>query len=237
MKTVLIVGAGGVLGSAIANEFSEAGYAVVGVRRDRAPDSTPDSSPAPAHNQARLSKTYCIDFLNPQELQQVIDQVIEAHGGVDVLIYNAAQLVIAPFMETTINDFENTWRASALGAAISAQAVLPSMLKRQQGCLIFSGATAALRGTHKFAAFASAKFALRGLTQSLAREFQSQGIHIAHVVIDGLLKGSASVQRFNGREENSIDPIDVARNYRWLAEQSRSAWTLELDLRPSSERF
>jgi len=103
--------------------------------------------------------------------------------------------------------------------------------------MIFSGATAATRGTARFAAFASAKFALRGLTQSLAREYQSQGIHIAHVVIDGLLGGSASIGKFGGSEERSIDPAAVAVSYRMLAEQPSSAWTLELDVRPSSERF
>jgi NAD(P)-dependent dehydrogenase (short-subunit alcohol dehydrogenase family) len=229
MKTALVVGAGGVLGAAIAKEFSEAGYTVFGARRVRPHDSRVADT--------LFKQTYAIDFLNSQAMQQVVNEIAEAYGGINVLIYNAAQLVIAPFMETPLVDFESAWRVSAMGAAISAQAVLPSMLKRHQGCMIFSGATAALRGTAKFAAFASAKFALRGLTQSLAREYQSQGIHLAHVVIDGLLRGSASVEKFNGRDESSIDPSEVARSYRWLAEQSPSAWTLELDMRPSSERF
>ena len=92
-------------------------------------------------------------------------------------------------------------------------------------------------GRSVFAAFAAAKFGLRGLAQSLARELQPQGIHVAHVVLDGFLLGSPSVQRFGGPAPRTIDPAEVARAYRWLAEQNRSAWTHELVLRPNSERF
>jgi NAD(P)-dependent dehydrogenase (short-subunit alcohol dehydrogenase family) len=179
---------------------------------------------------------YC-DFMDREAVQNVTDQVVMEHGAVDVLVYNAAYLVMAPFLELTNDDFTTAWKASVGGAVVCAQAVLPFMLKRQQGAMIFSGATAALRGTARFAAFASAKFALRGLTQSLAREYQSQGIHIAHVVIDGLLRGSASIGKFSGSKELSIDPAAVAGTYRWLAEQPSSAWTLELDVRPNAERF
>ena len=224
---VLIAGAGGVLGAAVAREFASAGYAAIGVRR---------LSTSHDHDKSFSQIHYC--HLHDQaHMQEVVDQTISRYGSIDVLIYNAAHLVMKPFMELTPDDFESAWQASVGGAVACVRAVLPGMLNQKHGAMIFSGATASLRGTSRFAAFASAKFALRGLTQSLAREHQSQGIHVAHVVIDGLLRGSASVTSFGGREENTIDPAVVASTYRWLAEQPADAWTLELDIRPNMERF
>ena len=111
------------------------------------------------------------------------------------------------------------------------------MLARQAGTIILSGATAARRGGAKFAAFASAKFALRGLAQSLSREFGPRGIHVAHVVIDGLIDEPQSDRRFGPAELARMDPDAVARTYLGLATQHPSVWTHELDLRPFSGRF
>ena len=268
-KTVLVVGAGGVLGVAVAKEFSQAGYKVIGIRRessravniaDASTNEIDINTVHPelvegSHVESRMLRQaqhervseriadgvncrvhYC-DFLDRQAMQQVVDQVIAEYGSIDVVIFNTAHLVMAPFLELIEDDFATSWNASVGSAVVCAQSVLPTMLKQRRGAMIFSGATAASRGTARFAAFAAAKFALRGLTQSLAREYQSQGIHIAHVVIDGLLGGSASIGKFGGSEERSIDPAAVAVSYRMLAEQPSSAWTLELDVRPSSERF
>lgn len=116
-------------------------------------------------------------------------------------------------------------------------AALPGMLRRRRGVMLFSGATASLRGSAGFAALATAKFALRGLTQSLAREYQSQGIHVAHIVIDGRLDGSASAERAGITGHRALDAAKVANAYRWIAEQPPSAWTHELDLRPTTEKF
>jgi NADP-dependent 3-hydroxy acid dehydrogenase YdfG len=117
------------------------------------------------------------------------------------------------------------------------QAVLPQMVRQRSGAIVISGATASTRGAARFAAFASAKFALRGLAQSLAREYHSKGVHVAHVILDGLLRGSPSATRFGSDKDDGIDPNQVAETYRWLAEQEASSWTHELDLRPSSEKF
>lgn len=229
-KTVLIAGAGGVLSQAVAKEFSQAGYTVIGIRRKKSKESLEQSTV--------YSQMHFCELHDRHAIQQVVDRILVECGSIDVLVHNAAHLVMAPFLEMNDADFQESWRA-ALGSAVAcAQAVLPSMLGHQAGAMIFSGATASLRGASQFAAFAAAKFGLRGLAQSLAREYQSQGVHVAHVVIDGLLRGSLSVPRFGGREENTIDPGLVAGTYRWLAEQPSSAWTLELDVRPSrSERF
>jgi len=210
-KVILIAGAGGVLGVALSKEFSGVGHVVKGLRSN--------SSDAP---------------LDPtQEVAKVVAEL----GEIEVLIYNAAQLVVAPFMDLTLRDFEDSWRACVGGAVEYVQAVLPGMLSRGGGTVIFSGATASLRGASNFAAFASAKYALRGLAQSLAREHQAHGIHVVHVVLDGLLRGSASAARFGGGDMQTIDPVEVAKIYRWLADQHASAWTHEIDLRPNCEKF
>ena len=223
---VLIAGGGGVLGQALVAEFSGAGYAVAALGR-----TTGRSSAV-----AKVLELAC-DLRDPAATRDAVARVAADLGPVDVLVYNAAHLVVAPFAELAQSDFEQAWRVCVAGAVACAQAVLPEMLRAARGTLIFTGATASVRGTAGFAAFACAKFALRGLAQSLAREYQTQGVHVAHVVLDGLLLGSASVQRFGGSDSKTINPADVARSYRWLAEQLPSAWTHELDLRPSSERF
>ena len=156
---------------------------------------------------------------------------------IDVLIHNPQLLTIKPFEQTTIEVFEQTWRVTCLGAVIAAQAVIPHMAARQQGMIILSGATAGLRGGANFSAFASAKFALRGLAQSLAREYGPKGVHVAHVVLDGLIDEPQTDQRFGAQTSGRMDPRAIAQAYLDLSTQPPSAWTHEMDLRPFSERF
>jgi len=154
-----------------------------------------------------------------------------------VLVCNAAHFVTSPFLDTSYPEFEAAW-CVAVGSAIgAAHSVLPSMVARGQGAILFTGATASLRGSAGFSALAAAKFALRGLAQALAREYQPQGVHVAHVVVDGLLRGSPSIARFRGSENRAIEPRALASLYRGLAEQPGDAWTHEVDVRPRGERF
>ena len=224
-SSVLIVGAGGVLGTALVREFLSAGYQVATLRRKS------------ARNDSHAAFEYFCDLGNPAEVQRTTGDAASALGGVDVLIHNAAQFTMGPFLELTDAQFDACWRAGAGGAAAAARAILPAMLATGKGAMLFSGATGSVRGSARFSAFSAAKFGLRGLAQSLAREYQSQGIHVAHVVLDGLLRGSPSVERFGGLDTMTIDPTEAARTYRWLAEQPASAWTHELDLRPKGEKF
>ena len=120
---------------------------------------------------------------------------------------------------------------------ISARSVIPNMLAAGKGTIIFTGATAALKGNPRFAAFASAKFALRGLAQSLAREFGSEGIHVIHSVLDGIIWGPQAQARFNVKRENCLDADAIAKSYIQLINQPRSAWTHEFDMRPFNEKF
>lgn len=212
-RTAVVVGAGGVLGHALQAEFSGAGFRVAGLRRGDC------------------------DLGDAAAVRVALERVVAEWGSVDALIYNAAHFIMAPFAELGLSDFDTAWRVSVGGAVGAAQAVLPAMLRRGKGTIIFSGATGSVRGTARFAAFASAKFALRGMAQSLAREVQPHGVHVAHVVLDGLLRGSPSIERFGGSDTRSIDPAEAARAYRWIAEQPPSTWTHELDLRPHNEKF
>jgi NAD(P)-dependent dehydrogenase (short-subunit alcohol dehydrogenase family) len=224
-RVALIVGAGGVLGSALCTEFLAAGYEVVGLRR-----AVPDKPAAGA-------RVVACSLGDPLETSIAVQHVVKQHGHLDVVICNAAHLTMAPFAELSLQDFETSWRVCVGSALATAAAVLPSMSARGRGAFLISGATASTRGTARFSAFASAKFALRGLAQSLAREYQPAGVHVAHVILDGLLRGSKSVARFGARDEDAMDPGAVAAIFRQLAEQDASTFTHEIDLRPHTGRF
>ncbi len=147
------------------------------------------------------------------------------------------QLNPKPFMKLTPAEFEKSWLSTCFGAMVAAQAALPGMLAQGGGTIIFTGATASVKGNPSFAAFASAKFALRGLAQSLAREFAPQGVHVVNTLIDGVIWGPQTQQRFTIARENCLEPEAIAKTYLQLIGQPPCAWTHELDLRPSSEKF
>jgi NAD(P)-dependent dehydrogenase (short-subunit alcohol dehydrogenase family) len=222
-KVALVVGAGGVLGGALCEEFRDAGYQVLGLRRT-------------VTEGASGVRLVACDLSDPLATWRATNAIVAEIGHVDVAVCNAAHLSIAPFAELALDDFDQAWRVCVGTAVACARAVLPAMTARSGGALIVSGATASLRGSARFSAFASAKFALRGLAQSLAREYQPAGVHVAHVVLDGLLRGSASAARFQARDV-FLEPREVAKVYLALAEQHPGAWTHELDLRPHGGSF
>lgn len=225
-KSVLIVGYGGGLGLSLARAFGSHGYAVTGLART-----------APAAAAPPNTTVVTADATDAVQVQAVVDTMRDEGGGPSVLIHNTAELVIKPFLETSEAEFERVWRSMVLSAVIASQAVLPGMLHDGGGAILVSGATASLRGGANFSAFASAKFALRGLTQSLARAHQKQGVHVAHVILDGIIWSERSRALHGVEKEACLDPDDIARAYRGLVEQPKSAWTHELDLRPSVEGF
>jgi len=221
----IIVGAGEGLGKSIALVLADAGYRVVGLNRSKVTCDIDNIS------------MMQLDASAEKEVKDIISEVINQYGVPDVLIHNPAQLCIKAFQETSSEDFELAWKSMALSAFNVFQAVLPGMTKQGKGTILVSGATGSLRGGENFSAFASAKFALRGLTQSVAREYQKQGIHIAHIILDGIL------DTLNSRKLHSLDLSDmmatdeVAQAYLQLIQQKPSAWTHELDLRPTNEIF
>jgi NAD(P)-dependent dehydrogenase (short-subunit alcohol dehydrogenase family) len=159
-----------------------------------------------------------------------------------VAVHNAGGNEPTPFLKLTAERFERHWREHALGAFQIAQAALPVLLARGGGSLLFTGASGSLRGKANFAPFASAKAALRNLAQSIAREFGPQNIHVGHVVVDGGIDGERLLSRVPQLREQRgpdglLDPDAIADAYWVLHHQQRSAWTLELDVRPWAENF
>jgi NAD(P)-dependent dehydrogenase (short-subunit alcohol dehydrogenase family) len=178
------------------------------------------------------------DVTNASQVEGAFDAVEAELGPVNVVVYNAHRIHLGRSSETTLEMFMESWQVNCLGAFIVAQRALRRMRALGTGTLIFSGATGSLRGGPRSAAFASSKFALRGLAQSLARELSATGIHVAHVVLDGLIWSARTRTRFpTAQKATSLSTHALASAYLALIEQDRSAWTHELDLRPWTERF
>ncbi|MBB3995999.1 NAD(P)-dependent dehydrogenase (short-subunit alcohol dehydrogenase family) [Sulfitobacter undariae] len=219
----IVAGAGTGLGQSLCASVEQDGYQVVGLGR------TAPSNP--------IGQFHALDLADMNAAPTKLTSIINDYGPPKIVIHNTAELVIAPLADTTLDDFSRTWTSMVQSAFILAQTTLPQMEKAGGGTFIVSGATASLRGGAKFAAFASAKFALRGLTQSLAREYQLRGIHVCHVILDGIIDTAKS------RDQHSLDPSkmmrpeDIAQAYLQLVHQPQSTWTHELDLRPASEGF
>lgn len=219
----LVAGAGAGLGQSLLSHFEAGGLTAVGLGRTR-----PDTP---------VGEFHTLDMSDPVAVPAKIKDLIEQHGPPRIVVHNTAELVISPFPETTLDDYQRTWTSMVQSAVLLAQSVLQPMVRGGGGTFIVSGATASLRGGARFSAFASAKFALRGLTQSLAREYQPAGVHVAHVILDGIIDTPRSRDLHTLDPSRMMKPEDIAEAYWQLAHQSKSTWTHELDLRPSSESF
>ena len=220
----LILGAGPGLGESLCEKFSDAGYMLVTVNRSYKSGND-------------FIENHIADLGDAQTTKKVLSGIVKKHGAPEVVIHNTAQLVIKPFLETSEYEFEQCWSSMSKSLFNSMQVLLPSMLATGKGCVLVSGATASIRGGNKFSAFTSAKFALRGLTQSLAREYQNQGIHVTHILLDGIIDTAHSRKIHSLSPNNMLKPNDVAEQYLNIVNQPKSVWTHELDLRPSSENF
>lgn len=228
---VMISGVGQGLGLSLARQFAGAGYDVAGLARTTTHASVLHEVVAGAGG------IYTHHLCDVGVTEQVEAAVAREGRRVDVLVHNAHRLLVGAFAELEPTIFEEVWRVGCFGAMNMARYIVPSMIANGGGTIVFSGATASRRGGAKFAAFASAKFALRGFAQALARELEPQGVHVAHVVLDGLIDAPQTDQRFGATEGTRMNPDAVARAYLALAQQDRSAWSHELDLRPHSEPF
>jgi NAD(P)-dependent dehydrogenase (short-subunit alcohol dehydrogenase family) len=230
-RTLLLTGAAEGLGADIAGTFARAGYDVVGLSRTE--KSTEHLTQRVVQAGGKYTHLTC-DLTEPAAVSAAIAPYA---GDIDVLVHNAHLLDIKPFEHTDVATFEQTWRVICLGAMVSVQAIIPYMATRGHGTVILTGATAGLRGAANFSAFASAKFALRGLAQSLAREYGPKGVHVAHVVLDGLIDAPQTDARFGPVPSGRMNGSAIAQTYLDLTSQHPSAWSHEMDLRPFSERF
>ena len=230
--TAVVAGIGPGLGDALCRRLADAGYRVAGLARSTSRGAALLESLGPE----RFLALRC-DVTDAAQLDAAISQVEARFGPATAYLHNAAQLHMQPFVQTDPKEFESLWRTLCLGAVHGAQRVLPAMLEAKHGALLFIGATASVKAGANFAAFGAAKFALRGLAQSLARELGPQGIHVAHLIIDGVMWSERARDAFNMTEAQCLDPRAVARSCLHLLQQHRSAWTHELDIRPDVESF
>lgn len=219
----IVAGAGSGLGQALVSVFDKQGMKAVGLSRSA------DAGPG-------LDVRSC-DLTDRDALNATVSDLILDHGAPRLVVHNPAHLVIAGFLDTSLEDMEACWRNMVLSCAALAQCTLQPMVRAGGGTFIVSGATASLRGGNRFAAFSSAKFALRGLTQALAREFQPAGVHVVHTILDGIIDTPASRNLHDLDPAKMMDPYELAQMYWQLAKQPKSVWTHELDLRPQSESF
>ena len=174
------------------------------------------------------------DISDPKQVATGFRKVREKLGAVEILIQHASGSVGEGLMKTTPDQFERSWRVAVLGAFLCAR----EMLKRRTGTMIFTGATSSVRGRGGGVAFSSAKFAVRGLAQSLAVELWPKGIHVAHVIIDGVIDTPKVRRSYKpSAKEPLLQPEAIADSYWHLIQQDRSAWSLEIDLRPNKEAF
>ncbi|EOX91351.1 hypothetical protein QUC31_003078 [Theobroma cacao] len=246
-----IVGVGPKLGRSIAFKFAHEGYTVAILARDLGRLSRF------ADEIAREEKAQVfairIDCSDSRSVKEAFEGVLSL-GFVEVLVYNANQRVSwhpTNFTDIKIDSFEKSLAVSSLGAFLCAQQVLPGMVERGKGTILFTGCSASLNGIAGFSELCCGKFALRALSQCLAREFQPLGVHVAHIIIDGVIgppRGPSASQRgLVGEQKQSggggdgaatmMDPDALAQTYWHLHVQDRTAWTQEIDLRPSITRF
>jgi NAD(P)-dependent dehydrogenase (short-subunit alcohol dehydrogenase family) len=235
VKVAAVLGVGPGLGATVARRFARESFAVGLMARGE------ESLAAAREEVEALGGTalaVTADATDAASVASSFDRVREELGEPEVFVYNAGAFQMGGILELSPEQFDDCFRANCSGAFYGAQQVLPAMVERERGTIILTGATAALRGSARFAALATGKFGLRALAQSMAREFGPQGIHVAHVVIDGQINTPRLRETQPDREESTtLSPESIAETYWQLHAQGPSAWTLELDLRPAPESF
>jgi len=236
-KVALIVGAGEATGGAIARRFAREGYIACVTRR-----SADKLEPLVQHIRAEGGQAHAFgsDARKEEQVVELVQAIERDIGPIEVCVFNVGGNVRFPIRDTTARVYTKVWEMAALAGFLVGREVARAMVPRARGTILFTGATASLRGGKGFAAFAGAKHALRALAQSMARELGPEGIHVAHVVIDGAIDTAfireAFPERYKLKERQGIlDPEAIAENYWQLHRQARSAWTHELDLRPWAE--
>jgi len=182
------------------------------------------------------ARAFPCDTTDPAAISKLFEQVVRAQGPPDIVVYNASARVRGPLVALEPSDVERSLAVSAFGGFLVSQAAARLMIPRQRGVILLTGASASIKGYPQSAPFAMGKFALRGLAQSMARELAPLGIHVAHVVIDGGIRPPGRAPD-PAAPDNMLDVDAIAETYLQLADQPRSAWTWEIELRPWTERF
>jgi len=234
-KVAVVLGVGPGLGAAVARRFARAGFAI-GLMARGQDKLTPVQEEIKKSGGTALSIP--TDATDPASVAAGFAQVHDKLGVPEVFVYNAGAFQMGGIVEVTPEQFEQCWKANCFGGFLGAQQVLPDMVKRRRGTILLTGATASLRGSARFACLAVGKFGLRALAQSLAREFGPQGIHVAHIIVDGQIDTPRLRAMAPQRELHTmLSPDAIAETYWQLHVQDPTMWTLELDVRPAVEKF
>ncbi|TNF79366.1 SDR family oxidoreductase [Pseudomonas sp. ICMP22404] len=238
-KIVLVVGAGDATGGAIAKRFAQEGFVACVTRR-----SADKLAPLVEAIRAQGGEAhgFACDARKEDDVIALIEQIESQIGPIEAFVFNIGANVPCSILEETARKYFKIWEMACFSGFLNAREVAKRMVKRQRGTLLFTGATAGLRGASGFAAFAGAKHGIRALAQSMARELGPLNIHVAHVVVDGAIDTDFIRDNFPEKyatrdEDGILDPEHIAENYWYLHTQPRDAWTFELDLRPWSERW
>ncbi len=238
-KAIIVIGAGDALGGAIARRFAREGYAAVIVRRhaDRL-----EPLAAAIREAGGEAHPFGLDARKEDDMVGLFERVEAEIAPVEVCVFNIGANVRFPIAETTSRVFTKVWEMACLSGFLVGREAAKRMTPRGRGTILFTGATASVRGREGFAAFASAKHGLRAVAQSMARELGPRGVHVAHTIIDGAIDTAWIAENFPERhalkaQDGILNPAHIADAYWALHVQPRDAWTHELDLRPWMEAW
>jgi NAD(P)-dependent dehydrogenase (short-subunit alcohol dehydrogenase family) len=238
-KVVLVIGAGDATGGAIAKRFAREGYIACVTRR-----SADKLQPLVDAINAEGGQAYgfASDARKEEDVIALVEDIETRIGPIEAFVFNIGANVPCSILEETARKYFKIWEMACFSGFLNGREVAKRMVKRQRGTILFTGATAGLRGASGFAAFAGAKHGIRALAQSMARELGPLNVHVAHVVVDGAIDTDFIRTQFPDRyalkdEDGILNPEHIADNYWFLHSQPRDAWTFELDLRPWSERW
>ncbi len=228
MKTALIVGVGPGLSASLARLFARHGLQVAMASRD------PSKLQKLAEETAGV--TFACEATEPEEVAALFEVVIATQGVPDIVVYNASARARGPVTDLIPEEVARAISVSAFGGFLVAQQAARHMIARGSGVILLTGASASVKGYPNSSSFAMGKFALRGLASSMARELSPKGVHVAHFVIDGGIRSSTRPDP-NDSSDSMLDPDAIAETYWQVANQPRSAWTWEVELRPWVEKF
>ncbi|WPN45832.1 MULTISPECIES: SDR family oxidoreductase [unclassified Pseudomonas] len=238
-KVVLVVGAGDATGGAIAKRFAAEGFVACVTRR-----SADKLQPLVDAIKAQGGEAcgFACDARKEEDVVALVEQIESQIGPIEAFVFNIGANVPCSILEETARKYFKIWEMACFSGFLNAREVAKRMAKRQRGTILFTGATAGMRGAAGFAAFAGAKHGIRALAQSMARELGPMNIHVAHVVVDGAIDTDFIRESFPEKyatkdQDGILNPEHIAENYWYLHTQPRDAWTFELDLRPWSERW
>mgnify|MGYP005677308685 CR=1 FL=1 len=238
-KVALIIGAGDAIGSAIARKFSERGLTICATRRTKK-----KLEPLVTEIKEAGGKAFGFgcDARKEDATEALYAHIEESIGEIEVVVFNVGANVPMRILDTDTRKFYKIWEMACFAGFLNGREAARYMTKRERGTIIFTGATASLRGAAGFGAFSSAKQGLRAVAQSMGRELGPQNIHVAHVVIDAAVDTQWIRENFPNYEKRKavdgiVNPDDLAANYVTLYDQPRNAWTFELDIRPWEESW